>query len=367
MNERILRLQALLRERGIDAAALMPGPNLYYFTGLRMEVTERPVLLFVPSRGTPFAWGPAFEAERLREAAGRVYTWGEVEGPLPSLLEALRREGLAGVGAAVPVVAVEYRVMRVLELELLRASAGAVNHVDAGPLCARLRSVKDAAEVERLEGAARLCDAGMAAAAEAIRPGASEAQVAAWVKAALERLGHAGDCHIMVASGPRSAVPHAGTSDRVMQDGELCWVDLVVYHEGYVGDITRTFPVGTVGAEARAIFDAVLQAQALGRAAARPGITGAQLDRLVRDHLEARGYGPCFTHRTGHGIGLEVHEEPYVVGSNDAPLEAGNVFTVEPGVYVPGLGGVRIEDDVLLVPGGARVLTRYPQNTFGGA
>lgn len=367
MTERILRLQAFLREQGAGAAALMPGPNLYYFSGLRMEVTERPALLFVPAEGPPFAWGPAFEADRLREAAERVYTWGEVEGPLPSLREALRREGLVGDGKAAPVVAVEYRAMRVLELELLRASAGELRPIDAGPLCARLRAVKDAAEVERLEAAARLCDAGMAAAAEAIRPGATEAQVAAWVRAALERLGYAGDCHIMVASGPRSAVPHAATSERVMQDGELCWVDLVVYHEGYAGDITRTFAVGTLGDRERAIFDAVLEAQALGRTAARPGITGAQLDRLVRDHLEARGYGPLFTHRTGHGIGLEVHEEPYIVGTNDARLQPGNVFTVEPGVYVPGLGGVRIEDDVLLVPDGARVITRYPQNTLGRA
>lgn len=361
-RERIQRVQALAREQGLAALAIMPGPNLFYFTGLAYHVSERPALAFIPATGEPLAWCPGFEAERLQQAGlQRVFAWGEEEGPLPALLRAWQELGL-GTGP----LGVECLHMRVLELSLCQAAAGpGLRHVDAGPLLARLRSVKDEQEVEHLQQAAALCDAGMAAAHRAIRPGARESDVAAAVARELETLGYRGDWHCLVASGPRSAVPHAGTTDRLMQDGELCWVDLVVDHAGYVGDITRTFPVGTVTGQAAAMYRVCLEAQARARAAARPGVSGAEIDAVARGYITEQGYGAYFTHRTGHGLGLEVHEEPYIVGGNHQPLVAGNAFTVEPGIYIPGLGGVRIEDDVVLTATGARVLTHYPRDLLG--
>ncbi|MFO7173271.1 MAG: Xaa-Pro peptidase family protein [Bacillota bacterium] len=360
-RQRVARVQDLARREGVAAVALMPGPNLFYLTGVRMHLSERPALLFVPAAGEPFGVCPGFEAERLRQAGvARLYPWGEEEGPLPAFRRALAESGLGGAR-----LAVEYRQMRVLELELLRAAAPGLSYTDAGPLMAALRSVKDEEEVARLQRAAALCDAGMAAAREAIRPGVTEAEVEAYIARALERLGARGPLEIMVASGPRSAIPHAATSDRVLQEGDLCWVDLVLTVDGYVGDITRTFPVGRATGQAREIYQVVLEAQAAARAAARPGITGAELDGVAREVIARRGYGEYFTHRTGHGIGLEVHEDPYVVGSNQQPLVPGNVVTIEPGIYIPGLGGVRIEDDVLITPEGARVLTQYPRDLLG--
>lgn len=361
--ERVRRARELARSRGFSAVTLMPGPNLFYFSGLEYHVSERPALGFLPAEGEPFAWCPGFEAGRMQEAGfSRVYPWGEVEGPLPALQQAFQE---SGVGAGT--LGVEFLQMRVLELSLCQAAGGpGLAYADAGPLLAELRMVKDDLEIGLLEKAATFCDAGMAAAHRAIRPGVTEVAVAAEIAREMDRLGFTGQWHVMVASGPRSAVPHAGTTERIMQDGELCWVDMVVHYQGYVGDITRTFPVGTVSGQAAEIFRICLEAQARARAAARPGLTGAELDRIARGYISQRGYGEYFTHRTGHGLGLEVHEEPYLVGSNQRPLAAGNVFTIEPGIYLPGLGGVRIEDDVVLTPAGARVLTQYPRDLLAG-
>lgn len=368
-QQRVTRLAERTRAQGLEALIIMPGPNMYYLTGLDMHVSERPALLFFPANGEPFAFCPAFEAERVTVGAGirKVYPWGEEEGPGTVLTRAL---GSSGIGTGV--LGVEYRYMRVLERELLARAVHegpsamlngrSLRYEDAGPILADLRTVKDAEELKLMEKAASITDAGVRAAHEFIRPGVTERQVAAYMELELQKLGAEPPFHIYVASGPRSAIPHAGPTDRVLQDGELVWVDFVCQHKGYAGDITRTFPVGSVSGKAAEIFRVCLEAQERARTGARPGMTGAQVDGLARDYITARGFGQYFTHRTGHGLGLEVHEEPYIVGSNHKPLEVGNTFTIEPGIYIPGLGGVRIEDDVVLEPGGARSLTTYPRD-----
>ncbi|HWI53882.1 MAG TPA: Xaa-Pro peptidase family protein [Symbiobacteriaceae bacterium] len=369
-SKRIARLVERARGQGLEAVVIMPGPNLYYLTGLEMHLSERPALLFFPANAEPFAFCPAFEAERVTAGTGitKVYPWGEEEGPGPVLRRALTEQGIGG-----GVVGVEYRYMRVLERELLAKAiadrpsvmgggGGALRYEDAGLILADLRMVKDEEELALMQRAAQIVDAGEKAAHEFIKPGVTEAQVAAYMEQELAKLGAEPPFEIMVASGPRSAIPHSGTSDRVLQEGELCWVDFVWMNHGYAGDITRTFPVGKVSGQLAEIYQICLDAQAKARAEARPGMTGAQVDAIARDYIAAKGYGQYFTHRTGHGLGLEVHEEPYIVGSNHRPLEVGNTFTIEPGIYIPGLGGVRIEDDMVLEPAGARTLTQYPRD-----
>ncbi|HYG56975.1 MAG TPA: Xaa-Pro peptidase family protein [Symbiobacteriaceae bacterium] len=374
MNEtRVARMLERARAQGLEAIVIMPGPNMVYLTGLEMHLSERPAMLFFPVHGQPFAFCPAFEAERITTGAGitQVFPWGEEEGPAPVLKKALTANGIGG-----GVLGVEYRYMRVLERELLaRAIAEApallkdsergLAYEDAGTILADLRAQKDQEELALLQMAASIADAGVGAAHEFIRPGVSERAVAAYMEQELQKLGAVPPFDIYVASGPRAAVPHAGATDRILQEGELVWVDFVCHHEGYVGDITRTFPVGKVTGRLAEIFQVCLEAQAKARAEARPGMTGAQVDAIARDYIKSKGYGEYFTHRTGHGIGLEVHEEPYIVGSNHRRLEAGSTFTIEPGIYIPGLGGVRIEDDVVLEPAGARSLTQYPRDLLG--
>lgn len=371
MNQtRVQRLLDRAGSQGLEAVVIMPGPNMVYLTGLEMHLSERPAMLFFPVTGEPFAFCPAFEAERISSGAGiaRVFPWGEEEGPAPVLQRALTQMGLGG-----GVLGVEYRYMRLLERELLAGavargpsvssiSGAALRYEDAGLILADLRMKKDPEELALMQKAAGIADAAVKAAHAFIKPGVSELQVAAYIEQELQKLGAEPPFHIYVASGPRSAIPHAGASKRVLEEGELCWVDFVCEYQGYVGDITRTFPVGTVTGQAAEIFRVVLEAQAKARAEARAGMTGAEVDAIARGYIAARGYGKYFTHRTGHGLGLEVHEEPYVVGSNHRPLEIGNAFTIEPGIYVPGLGGVRIEDDVVLEADGARSLTQYPRD-----
>ena len=369
MTNRLERLRHKIQEAGLAAMAVMPGPNFRYLTGTQMMLSERPVLLFLPASGEPAALCPAFEAERVREAGiSRVFTYTDEAGPGSAAVAAVRSLNLPR-GAH---WGLEYRHLRLLERELLAAGLAEngldLAYEDAGGLLAALRSRKDEAEVEALARAATLTDEGMRLAREAIRPGASELDVLDAVAAGLKRAGLRSEPEILVASGPRAAVPHAEATGRVMQEGELCWVDLVLTWDGYVGDITRTFAVGridTVPEELRRIYAVVEEAQARGREAARPGATGSLVDEAARSVIVGRGYGPYFTHRTGHGIGLEVHEDPYMVAGAEQPLEEGMAFTVEPGIYLPERGGVRIEDDVLLVPGGARVLTCYPRHLTG--
>jgi Xaa-Pro dipeptidase len=369
-QQRVARLVERARAQGLEAIVIMPGPNMYYLTALEMHLSERPALLFFPAHGEPFAFCPAFEAERIVTGAGitKVFPWGEEEGPGPVLKRALSANGIGG-----GVLGIEYRYMRVLERELLAQAVEAgpavmggparqLQYEDAGIILADLRTQKDEAELTLLHKAGEIVDAGVKAAHAFIKPGVTEQAVAAYMEQELQKLGAEPPFEIMVASGPRAAIPHSGTSDRVLAEGELVWVDFVCHYQGYVGDITRTYPVGKVTGQLAEIYQICLDAQAKARAEAKPGMTGAQVDAIARDYITAKGYGLYFTHRTGHGIGLEVHEEPYIVGSNHRPLEVGNAFTIEPGIYIPGLGGVRIEDDVVLEATGARVLTQYPRN-----
>lgn len=369
-RERVKRLMERAAAQQLEAVVIMPGPNMFYLTGLEMHLSERPSMLFFPVHGQPFAYCPAFEVERVAGGAGieRVFAWGEEEGPAGVLQRALSSSGL-GSG----VLGVEYRYMRVLERELLaRAVADGpaamggprpdLRYEDAGVILAELRMAKDAGEIALMERAAEFADAGARAAHAAIRPGVTERQVAAYMEQELQKLGAEPPFHISIASGPRSAVPHAGATDRVMQEGELCWVDFVCFHQGYAADITRTYAVGKLSGELAEIYAVCLEAQARARAEARPGMSGAQVDSIARRYITDKGYGQYFTHRTGHGLGLEVHEEPYIVGSNHRPLKVGHTFTIEPGVYIPGVGGVRIEDDVVMEADGVRSLTRYERD-----
>ncbi len=373
-QQRVANLLDRARAQGLEAVVIMPGPNMFYLTGLDMHLSERPALLFFPVQGDPFAFCPSFESERVTTGTGvtKVFAWGEEEGPLPVLRRALLTTGV-GKG----VLGVEFRYMRVLERELLaqaltggstimsKEGGRGLRYEDAGLIIADLRMVKDAEELKLMEQAAAIVDAGVKAAHEIIKPGVTELDVAAYMEQELQKLGAEPPFHIYVASGSRAAVPHAGASDKVLQEGELVWVDFVCQYKGYTGDITRTYPVGKVTGQLAEIFQVCLEAQAKARAEAKPGMSGAQVDSLARDYIVAKGFGRFFTHRTGHGLGLETHEEPYIVGSNHRPLQVGNTFTIEPGIYLPGVGGVRIEDDMVLEAAGPRSLTQYPRNLLG--
>ena len=348
------RLVEEAKSAGIDCVLLVPGRNLYYLTGLNMGLSERPAICAIPTGREPFFILPRFETERVLNATGidQIYGYADDESPAP----AIKSSKLCETGKR---FALEYRSMRVLEQELVKKAISDPEFVDADPILAGLRSRKDPDEIRCMENAARIVDQAAVAGFRYVRPGRTESQVAEIIQGVIKSSGVTGDQ--MVASGPRSAVPHAHTTDRVIEKGDAVWVDIVLFFEGYVADITRSCFAGKPSDEMRKVYETVYQAQEKGRTLARPGMSGAEIDLLCRDHIERAGYGPYFTHRTGHGIGLEVHEEPYIVGSNNLPLTANMAFTVEPGIYLPGKGGIRIEDDVILTEHGCRSLTGCPR------
>ena len=257
-------------------------------------------------------------------------------------------------------IAMEYQAARLLEYTLLRDHCSVLNLCDLRPILAEQRMAKDAEEINIMQQAADLADAVMAQVEANLKPGVTELEVVAtahdFIKSKGSRMSF-----ISVIAGERSALPHASPSARAIELGDSVVVDLGCIVEGYTSDITRTFVVGDIDPEIEKIGHIVLEANRLAREAVRPGVTAEFIDNAARDYIVSQGYGQYFTHRTGHGLGLEVHEEPYIVGGSKFELQVGHTFTIEPGIYLPGKGGVRIEDDVCVIATGSISFTRYPR------
>jgi len=357
-QQRLERLQQEMTIRGLDGIALMPGPNQVYVSGMHTHVSERPILLFLPANDDPAVIIPGLEAMKAQDAGiptARIFAWTDEEWFEGAFARAAEVLGLAGAHWGV-----EALYMRVLELEALQKAAPDLRTSHAEPAIMALRSVKDADELAAMERAVGVAERAIERLLPLIKIGQSEKQVANMLTNLLYEEG--ADMMAfspIVSTGPNGASPHAVPTDRILADGDFLVVDWGAYVDGYPSDITRTFAVGHVDPEMARIYDVVLLANQQGKLAAKPGTTGEEVDRAARDVIEDAGYGKFFIHRTGHGLGLEVHESPSMVAGNREPLAAGNVFTVEPGIYLPGRGGVRIEDDVVVTSEGHRSLTSF--------
>jgi Xaa-Pro dipeptidase len=354
------RLVAAARRRGVDAVALVPGTNLRYITGLHYHAGERLAVAVFHADGRFGFVLPEMEAARTtRECAipFSLYPWNDTQSPQQAMDRLIRDLELSGKS-----VAVEHAAMRVFELLSLQ-QAGVAKTPDATPILGELRVVKDAGELAYMRHAAKIIDESLDRLLPKIRPGLTERQVASiWLTEILALGAEGAAFDFIVASGPNAASPHHGTGDRVLQQGDLVILDGGARHNGYNSDITRTISLGEPSSKAREIYDLVLKANTAGRNAAKPGITGRDLDAIVRKVIDDAGFGPQFMHRTGHGLGMDVHEEPYIASYNADALPIGSVFTIEPGVYIAGQTGVRIEDDVVLTESGGASLTQYPRD-----
>lgn len=355
----IEQLRVAMQQAGVPMLAVVPGANLAYLLGLTIHGSERLAVAFVPHSGAIRMVLPALEqprAESEAQAEIQFYPWHDAEGYQQALQQCAADLALGGL------LAVEYSAMRLLELRAIEEVVQ-VTTVDATDLLAGLRMVKDAAELQAMRAAVRIVETGLRAAIEAIQPGVSEREIAeVWERAMREAGSEGPSFATIVASGPNSANPHHTTGDRRLRAGDLIILDGGARVGGYISDITRTVVLGQPSAEAQAIYTAVQAANAAGRAAVRPGASGATIDQAARQVIEAAGYGPQFMHRTGHGIGRETHEPPYIHAASPEPLPVGATFTIEPGVYVAGVGGVRIEDDVVLTAQGIESLTSYERD-----
>jgi Xaa-Pro dipeptidase len=358
---RLNRLNELARSASLDAVAIMPGANMVYLTGLSFHLAKRPTLAFFPAEGAAAIVVPSLEVIKLQQPGLplqlQAFPWSDEAGPQRAFAQACAALGLAGKR-----VGVEGLRMRLAELRLIEQSAPGVHVAASDDILDELRIAKDERELAAMRRAIVVAERALPVTLERVRVGQSEREIAAILLQALLQSGAGGEempFAPIVLSGPNSALPHGAPGERRVQSGDLLLLDFGVTVEGYASDITRTFAIGQLDPELERIYQVVKEANAAGRAAARPGVAAQEVDRAARRVITDVGYGEYFTHRTGHGLGLEGHEAPFMVEGNTTELRPGMTFTVEPGVYLPGKGGVRIEDDVVITETGAETLTTF--------
>lgn len=363
-TQRMTRLIDAMRSAGLDALALNPSPSLVYMTGLHLHLSERPVVALFTLEGKLAVVVPEFEAPRARSSglAAQFFSYGDTPATWPEAFAM----ALAALNLDGKQIGIEPNAMRVLELRMLEAGAPGAQFPGAQGVVTTLRITKDENELALMQQAANIAQEALRATLPAIRPGATEREIAA--ELTLQLLRHGSDLSLpfspIIASGPNSADPHATPSDRRLAPGDLLVVDWGASVGGYYSDITRTFAIGAVEPELTWIAEVVLTANRAGCAAAGPQVSAGDVDLAARAAIQQAGYGPYFTHRTGHGLGMEPHEDPYMFSGNPQLLLPGMSFTIEPGIYLPGRGGVRIEDDVVITPDGARSLTDLPRELW---
>ena len=366
------RLEALRRlqvANGVWCVALVPGANLRYFTGLTMHLSERPAVAFVPAEGPVAVLLPELEAGAASAHLGddaqsldpvSLFTYRDEEGHEHVFHQVADELDLAGKS-----IGVEYLTMRLLEMRRIEQAAPGCRLMATEPWMPELRMSKDETEIAHMRRAVEIAERAMRSLLDdgVIRTGRTELEIAADLQIAMLREGGQGEAFSsIVVGGPRSALPHASPSDRQLAEGDLLIVDWGTVYEGYRSDITRTFVLGAASPEIVQVHAAVLAANQAGRLAARPGVPAQEVDLAARRSITLAGYGEHFIHRTGHGLGLETHEPPYLVEGNLDLLQPGTTFTVEPGIYLPEVGGVRIEDDVVVSGHGAETLTTLPRD-----
>jgi Xaa-Pro dipeptidase len=357
---RIERARELMRSNRLDAIAMVGGTSLVYFTNIHWWNSERFFIAVLPARGEPFFVAPAFEEARAREqiAAGplgpnaQVLTWQEDDDPYALFAAGLKERGIVtgslGIEETVPF----------LFSDGIAKAAPALVRSSATQVTAGCRMIKSASEIELMRLAASVTLQAYEAAWKSLREGMTQREFAELVAAAHRQLGFEGSAGAEI--GEYSANPHGSVTPQVIRQGAILVVDGGCKVEGYESDITRTFVLGKPSDKMKRVFDIVRRAQTAALQTARPGVRCEAVDRAARKVIEDAGYGPgyrYFTHRVGHGLGLDGHEWPYLVRGNQLPLAAHMTFSDEPGIYIRGEFGVRLEDDMHITEDGAELLT----------
>lgn len=360
-HRRVERAQRRMAELGIAALWLDGTTNLAWLTGLKHGQSERPVGTLLPARGPLTYLSPAFEVERIRTMLtlpGEVRGWEEDEDPYALFAEMLRESDVAGGTVALDDLA------RVFVAEGMRAALPNHHFIASGPVTSFLRERKTEQEVAILRQAMGMTLSIQAAAARALKPGVTTTEVMEFLTAAHRRAGFDGPPAFgIVLFGEPTAYPHGVPYPQVLKEGDTVLIDVGAPLHGYVSDITRSYVFGAPSARQREIWNLTKRAQAAGFAAARPGAPCAGIDEACRGVVVAAGFGPGYKvpglpHRTGHGIGMDVHEAPYFVGGNRAPLAVGNTGSIEPTVAIYGEFGIRLEDHIVVTEIGAAWLTQ---------
>ena len=363
---RIERARALMVKEGLGAILLTGGTSLVYYTNLRWGHSERMFAVILPAKGNPVIVCPAFEADRAGEqiktsplaTGAELLTWEETESPFDLTARALKARGVAAGRVGIE------ETVRFVFADSIAQAAPAVRFVSATPVTAGCRMFKDAHELELMRLASKVTLNSYAAAYPGLRDGMTPGEFGALTSAAHQRQGFSGGGGAQV--GPNSSYPHGSAVPQVIREGSMVLVDGGCSVEGYSSDISRSFVFGKPSDKMRKVFDLVRRMQLAALEVAKPGVTLDTLDRAARKLAEAEGYGPgfkFFTHRLGHGLGMDGHEWPYLVEHNmfgwtkTVTLKPGMTFTNEPGIYIPGEFGIRLEDDMVITGSGAELFT----------
>ena len=356
---RLEKARRLMRAQGVDALMVTGGTSMIYFTGIGWGISERLLAAFIPVNGRPFLVTPKFEEERAMEqvalgpmaGAADVYAWAESDDPYALIADGLRSRGLSAA-----TIAVEETVRWQFSNGVSKLPA--VRVIDGTSVTAGCRMVKDAHEIALMRHASAVTLKAYEAAYKSLKGGMTQSDFARLVSLAHTQLGFSGSAGVQV--GKYSALPHGSATPQVVSEGSILLMDGGCKVEGYSSDISRTFVLGKATQRMKDVFEIEHRAQSAALAAARPGLACEAVDAAARKVIVDAGFGPdyeYFSHRVGHGMGMDGHEWPYLVRGNKLPLAPGMVFSDEPGIYIPGEFGIRLEDDMVITESGAELFT----------
>ena len=354
-RDRLHRAAEEAAARDVDALLVTPSVDYAYLLGYRAPALERLTCLIVPAEGGPSLVVPHLEESLARHELGDlagdlvIVPWDETEDPFWIVRDLLQGNAMRA--------AVQDQMWARFVLRL-RAALDPIELVEAGPAISALRRIKTLDEIDRLRLAARAADEAIDEIRTERFAGRTERELSARIRQLLLEAGHQSADFAIVGSGPNSASPHHEPDDRVIAVGDAVVLDIGGIRDGYASDTSRTVFVGEVPREYSALYDVLQRAQLAACTAVAPGVPAEEVDRAARRLIAEGGYGDAFIHRTGHGIGMETHEEPYIVDGNAEPLRPGHAFSIEPGIYVAGEWGARIEDIVVCTEDGSEVLNR---------
>jgi Xaa-Pro aminopeptidase len=372
-EQRWERARQLMSENALDGILLMEGTSLKYFTGIRWWGGERTFALVLPQKGSPFYVCPAFEEGRAREQIAHapegespdVRIWQEDQSPYHLIAQGLKDRGIASGKLGLE------ETVRFVFAEGISKAAAQTTITSATPVTAGCRMIKSAHEIALMRLAAHVTLAAYEATYQALKDGMTQPQVEELVRQAHEQLGFTGDADVQV--GEFSAFPHGSVTPQIVHEGTIVLMDGGCMVEGYASDITRTFVLGKASEKMKSVFDIVHRAQSAALATARPGVECGAIDDAARKVVTDGGYGPdykYFTHRLGHGMGMDGHEWPYLVRGNKTKLQANMTTSDEPGIYIRGEFGIRLEDDMHVTENGAELFTSQSpslEDPFGKA
>ena len=349
------QIRTKMEAKELDLLAIIPGPNMQYLTGLEFHLMERPILLIISKTNSPLLIIPQLEENRANKLHGfEIFTYDDFKDPkeIFSIIARVHKDRNVGV---------ERRRIRFLELDLLESSTISKSFTDADDLLFSLRVQKTETEVDCIRHAVKIAEVALEKTLSNVSIGITEEEIASELTIQLMKAGSGHELPFfpIVSSGPSAADPHAFPTNKPLEPGEILLVDWGASNQAFFSDITRVFhvPGKEINEKLMEAFEVVREANRVGRNFAKPGVQAQDIDRKVRKIIIDSGFGEFFIHRTGHGLGVEVHEPPYINEGDETIMREGMVFTIEPGIYIPDLGGIRIEDDVLITKTGSESLT----------